>query len=302
MTTTRFVVAVVLFVLACGGQSVGVANARPLDVSRLPSAAEGVGHIDVDALRVTQMFAEVRKLAGEAKLSSVPEPLQPLATYLLSGTRGVSFWLGANDTGAVLIEVTDGKKVRAMLDKVPSVGTLTLAGTQVRRYDFGPRPGKNGLLAQVGNVFVLSDDERSMSRSLEALAGKKQPPRNKLFAGARDAGVFFFATLDDKRLDQVKQVASSAMLKADLTALSIRLGEVGAVVQARLSAHAKTAESAEQVKGVLEGLRALVGLTNDNKSIKSLLEKVKVTVVASRVDVAIDVPARDVIALIQAAR
>jgi hypothetical protein len=277
------------------------ASARPFDASRIPAGVQGVGHVDVDALRKTQLFGADSALANLKRSDmDLPAELRPVVDYLIDGARGLSFWIGKNDSGALVLEVADGKKLGLLLDKLPHKGELTLAGVKVRRLAFD---GDDSLVGRVGDLVVLCDDQASMTRTLQALTGKgKTLAGRPLPAGARDPGVFFFAALDDQLLERVKQAASSATLKADLTSLAISVGEVKAELRARVTAEVTTAEGAQQIKGVLDGLRALVALAGDDaKEVKPLLDRLQITATGKRIEVSFAMPSAELVKILQAA-
>jgi len=278
------------------------ADARPLDLRRIPAAAQGVGHLDVDALRKTALYRMVKAkvTSGPDKLDIDPK-LRPLVDALMRSTHGVSFWVAGNDTGAVLVEVSGAAAISALLDKIPHK-TTRVAGHPVRTFREG---GEDAMVALVGDVLIAADDARSLERSIKVVTGKAASlKRGALPAAPGGRGLFFFAALGDRLLDKVKKEASSTTLQVDMTTLTMDLAEVGGDVRARVIAVMTSAEAAQKVKSVVDGLLALTALADDEdvKKVRPLLQKIKVTAAGPRLEVSLAIPPAKLIELVESQR
>src|SRR5215468_12746624 len=102
--------------LGAGGR---LALATPFEPRTIPDQVQAVGHLDVDALRKTQIFAAVGGQAAiDAALDEAPPEVQPLARVLAQNLRGVTFWHGG-DHGAVYLETRDGRTLGQLIGKLP---------------------------------------------------------------------------------------------------------------------------------------------------------------------------------------
>src|SRR5258706_4689995 len=98
---------IALVTLGASGLGAGRALATPFEPSIIPDQVLAVGHLDVDALRATQIFAAVGgQAAVDAALDEAPSDLRPVARALAGSLRGISFWRG-DEHGAVLVDTRD---------------------------------------------------------------------------------------------------------------------------------------------------------------------------------------------------
>src|SRR5690349_6136895 len=122
----RHVMFVVLFGVATtlGGR----AFATPFDPGVIPDQVQAVGHLDVDALRKTQVFAAAGGQAHlDTALDHAPAPLQPMLRTLVRTVRGVSFWRDS-DHGALLVQTRDARALSQLMSKLPVKPTGTVDG------------------------------------------------------------------------------------------------------------------------------------------------------------------------------
>lgn len=265
--------------------------ASPFDASRVPATAEGVGHVDVDALRKTTIYSLVSaKLLKDGKLDVDPK-IRPIATALMNSAQGVTFWMG-NDTGAAIVKLSSTTLVKPLLDKMATPKTVTVGGKKVERYKM---PGETTQLALVGDLLVISGDDPSIARTLDVVTGKAKSIAKAKVPAPTANGVFFFASLGDKLLDKVKKAAESQTLKVDMTALTIDVGEVSAELRGRVRAVMATAENAQKVKGVVDGLLALASLADEAQKVEGILKRISVTVNGKALEIAVSIPSAELL-------
>src|SRR5262245_8471772 len=99
----------------------GRAAAAPFEPRTIPDQIQVVGHLDIDALRSTQLFTA---LGGQAAIATAlghhaPAELRPLARALIGSVRGISFWRG-DEHGAVYVETRDAKAIARLIVKLPA--------------------------------------------------------------------------------------------------------------------------------------------------------------------------------------
>ena len=252
------------------------AAAAPFDARRVPSAAQAVGHLDVEAFKRTTLYARVAAKVGPDALSTdIPAELRPLMMQLLGSARGVTFWMAKKDHGAIQVQTSAAAAVQTLLGGLPGT-TITRGGHRIRKLQVDGEPV---FVGQAGDTVVFSDKIGSVQRSLQTIAGKaKGLAPSSVLARAASQGVFFFAALGGPLLDDIKKEASSRTLQIDMRSLVIDAREVGGQLTLELRAGMSSADGPQKAKSVVEGVRALMSLADDPDAAKlrPLLDRLKV--------------------------
>jgi hypothetical protein len=284
------------------------ASGSPFDAARIPAEADGVGHLDMDALRKTVLHRSLMpRLNKQDDWEGVDVKVRPVLRNLLDTAMGVSFWLSSRDTGAVLIRVPDGRKVRALLDRVPHRGQLQVAGHTARRYTFSRDRTDDdpSLVAIVGNWLVITDDRPSLTRAIEAVSGRGRTLAQRgVPEGARERGVFFFTALNDRLLDDVKNAAESATLRLKMTSLTVHLSEVSSEVRVRARLVLGSAAEAQKLKSMAEGVIALTSLSDDEEvaQVRRFTKGLRVVASGKALEVSLAIPAVDLVKAVESRR
>lgn len=254
----------------------GVAAAAPFEARLIPEQAQGVAHLDVEALRRTQLFAAVGGQGAIDKvLKEAPADVRPLADAFIRSVRGVSFWIDGDDS-AVLLRVGDSRAVAQLLAKPPAKISVKVTRSPggYTIYAAGDKGDDPAQIAISGDTIVISKDVASVDRSLRVIEGKARglAASSKLANGRRN-GVFFLATLDDALLDHIQKKAQSKLLQLAIRSVDLDIGESAGVLTASARALMGTAEALQHAKGLLEGLRA-VGALSGEPELKQLIDRV----------------------------
>jgi len=279
----------------------------PFDAARIPAEADGVGHVDMEALRKTVLHrAFMPRINKQADWDDVDAKVRPLLRNLLDTAKGVSFWLTSRDAGAVIIQVPDGRKVQALLDRVPHRGQFQVAGHTARKYNFSSDKSAHddpSLVAVVGNWLVVTDDRPSLTRAVEAASGRGRTLAQARVVpdGARERGVFFFTALNDKLLDDVKNAAESATLRLKMTSLTVTVSEVSSEVRIRARLLLGSAEEAQKLKSMAEGLIALTSLTDDKdmSQVRQFTRGLRVVATGKALEVSLAMPATELVKAVE---
>ena len=252
------------------------AAAAPFDARRVPSAAQAVGHLDVEAFKRTTLYARVAaKVGPDAVSADIPAELRPLVMQLVGSARGVTFWMAKKDHGAIHVQTGAAAAVQSLLAGLPG-STITRGGHRIRTLQIDGDPV---FVGQAGDTIVLSDKIGSVQRSLQTIAGKaKGLAPSSALARAAGRGVFFFAALGGPLLDDIKKEASSRTMQIDMRSLVIDARETGGELTLELRAGMSSAEGPQKAKSVVEGLRALMSLADDPEAVKlrPLIDRLKV--------------------------
>lgn len=281
----RHVTLTVVLAFATGGSR--LASATPFEPATVPDSVQAIGHVDVDALRKTQIFATVGGQAAiDAALDDAPPEMRPLARAVTQSLRGVSFWHGA-DHGALYLETRDGRALSQMLGKMPMKPTRSVDGSPVFSIAHGGSPH---FAAVFGDTLVLADSDDSLDQSIHVLAGKAASlaGSNKLPVSSRQ-GVFLFVTLGDNMLGAIQKAAHSKVLQLGLRTLSIDVGEAGGTMNINARADMRTADALQKARSIVEGLRSLASLS-DEPQVAALVNGLTITSSGLGLDISARVP------------
>lgn len=275
----------------------GTAAASPFEARTIPEQVDGLGHVDVDALRKTQLFGA---LGGQAALDTMideaPAEVRAIAKSLSRSIRGVSFWYD-DEHGAVQIATNDARALGQLLAKSPVKQARTIEGHPVFVVD-KPNQGTKMQLAAVGDTLVLSDTAECLDRAVRVIGGKAKSVAgsNRLPSAGRQ-GVFFFVAIGDDLLGKIQQTASSKLMKLSAKSLVVDISEGGGQVTAVARAEMKSADALQKAKSIADGLRAL-GTLSDEPQLKVLLDGVTVTTTGLFLEVTAKAAAADLAKLV----
>ena len=299
VTLAVFLAPVALVALGFPGGSGGRAFAAPFEPKTIPDQVQAVGHLDVDALRKTQLFtAAGGQAAIDAALDQAPAELRPLAHSLTRSVRGVSFWRD-NEHGALYVETSDGKSLARLLPKLPAKPAPAIDGLSV--YTMGDSD-RRGYLAASGDTLVLADSTESLQRSLRVLGGKggNLAGSNKLPITSRQ-GVFVFVTIGDDLLSAIQKSAHSKVLQLAIRSVAVDVSEGAGVVTANARAEMGSADALQKARSIVEGLRTLASLSDDATA-RALLDGVTVTANGLALEVVAKVPVAELAKVIESAK
>lgn len=269
-------VSLAIATLATMALGAGPVLAAPFEPATIPDTVDVVGHLDVDAVRGTQLFAAIGGQAAidaaiDEALDDAPAKLRPIARALSRSVRGVSFWHDA-DHGAVYVEAGDSRSLGQLIAQLPATPAPPINGFPA--YVLGD--DANGFCAVYGRTLVLSDSRDALERSIRVLARKAPSLANsgKLPAVTRQ-GVFVFVTIGDDALGAIQKSAHAKVLQLGLRSLVLDAGESGGDVTARARAELASAEAVQKARTILDGVRVMASLSDP--SLQALLDAVTVS-------------------------
>jgi hypothetical protein len=292
----RHVTLSVLLVVATLGAAGRAALATPFEPKMIPEQVQAVGHLDVDALRRTQLFAAAGGQAAiDAALDQAPPQMRPVARALAATLRGVSFWHAA-DHGAVYLVTRDAKSLGQLIAKLPATPGQPIDGFPTYTIDAHGKPHFAGIY---GDTLVVADSEDSLQQSIHVLAGHAASlAGSKALPLSSRQGVFVFVTLGDHLLGAIQKTASSKMLQLGLRSVVLDVGEAAGQLTATAHAEMRSADAVQKATSMLEGLRAMASLSDDPMA-QTLIDGVTVTGGGNAVDVVAKLPVSLVAKIIQ---
>jgi hypothetical protein len=273
---------------AAGGSS---AFATPFEPATIPDQVQATGHLDVDALKKTQVFAAVGGQAAiDTALDEAPPELRPLARSLARSIRGVSFWKDG-EHGAIYVETRDHRTLTQLVPKLPLKAGPAVDGYPTYTVDKG---GKTHYCAVFGDTLVLADSDDSLARSIHVLGGKAATlaGSSKLPVASRQ-GVFVFVTVGDDLLGAIQKSAHSKMLQLALRSVVVDVGEAAGMVTANARAEMRSADALQKAKSILDGLQAMASLSGDPMA-RTLLDGITVSTSGLALEVVAKLPVAEV--------
>jgi hypothetical protein len=304
MKTSLLTLAVALAVAA-------TSFAGPIHKENVAADAKWLLHLDVDNLLQTgigKYFAEsiLDKELGKAKRDIQQQfgvefdwrQIQSITAY------GTQIKPKGDPGGVLLIE---GYDFAAALDAVIDRLQAALAGADQPLKKVAEGKGAFYSLkdevfgvALPGNLFLVSKSKDEVQKARDVVTGAAPS-----FKGSKDAARlpdpakagFLFGLINS--LDSAPLPPQAKGLK-NVEGAQVVMGEQAENVFVKLALNAKDAESATQMQQALQGLLALVTITQpDNKSAQKLVQAAKVTGAEKVVTVKLDLPASDVIDLVK---
>ena len=292
VTFSALLAVVSLGTLGAGGR---LALATPFEPATIPEQVQAVGHLDVDALRRTQVFSAAGGQAAiDAALDQAPPQVRPVARALVATVRGVSFWHGG-DHGAVYLETRDAKSLGQLIARLPFTPGAPIDGFPTYTFEHG----STHFAGIYADTLVLADTSESLEQSLHVLGGRAPSlaGTTSLPVSARH-GVFVFVTLGDHLLGAIQKSAQSKMLQLGLRTLSLDVGEAAGQLTATAHAEMRSADAVQKARSMLDGLQAMASLSDDPMA-HTLLDGVTVSSNGNAVEIVAKLPVAVVAGAIQ---
>lgn len=278
--------------------SPGRARATGPDPKYVPADAKWVVHVDVDHLAKSQTYdmlmREAEKEEGNVreKLAKVGEAL---GTRFPEDMHGVTLiGRGFDEKSAVLVvrAKLDKDRLLGMAKSMPGYTSLMHGTVEVSSWADAKQPTESVSGAFLADdVLVLGRTSTDVRRMLDLAAGREKPaPADGLLAaadaGAKDAagGSGIMAYLAADGLAELQRMYPVSPLLAQVSSARLTLSERGDDVALRAVLNVTSLEIAKQVRGALEGFKALMGLAaladdgdTDAKAVAEIAQRATVT-------------------------
>jgi hypothetical protein len=292
-------VALASLALAAGlaGLAGGRASAAPFDPALVPDQVEAAGHLDVDALRRTQIFTAFGgDLAIDAALEDAPPNIRSQVRSLSRLVRGITFWK-EGERGAVVIQTGDTRGVAQLIAKLPTRPIAAIDGFPSYAFD---HDAKQSYCTAFGGTLVFAETTDSLERAVHVLGGRAPSlAASRRLPTSTRPGVFVLVTIGDSALNAIQKHAQSKVLQLGLRTLVLDVGEAAGQVTATARAEMKSTEAVDKAKSIVEGLRALASLSDEPQA-RQLIDAVTVTSSGQTLEVAGKLAVADLAKLIQA--
>jgi hypothetical protein len=270
--------------------------AEPLDKAKVPSAAKWLLHLDVESFRASKLGGHVIEKLLEPKIEKVVRKLNlsiNLKNVSSITAYGPAFAKKAD--GVLMIATT--ADVKKDLDTL--AGMATLSGDEKKKisvvhlepyllYSFNDdvfiAPGSGG-----GVLVAKSKDQ--IDRAREVLAGKTENlSKSASFTDfPQAAGSFFFLAMAEGFSDNLP-IPPQAQVLRETRGGRLLVGENASNIFVNLVFKGKDDEGTLKIQQVLQGIVALVSLSQDNKELTELASSTKISAEGRNVVVNLQIP------------
>lgn len=263
------------------------ALAGELDRTRVDANAKWIAHIDVEALRRTQLFQEIRAADTEGRLEKgLAELAQTEGIRLFEDLLSVTAWGTSRDgDGAVVVLQTSANVEPALVRWQEKAGAkkVTIGERDCVEWGEGHEAGFSWTSASADGArrqIVLSKSAAGLQQAMELLDGKRpslaQTTGSELYP-APTTGTFAYVVASGilDGLDTIGGDAAQVSVAARLTkAVRLELGESAGSLFLDLRLRTEKAQDAQKVKRIFDGLLALVGMFAGEPEVTEIVERV----------------------------
>ena len=276
-----------------------IARAEPVELKQVAADAKWLVHVDVDAMRTSvvvqkayQKCMEMHKEAAE-HLDKIHAMLGFDPRKDLHAVTAYGKDLDKNHGVLIVHADVDQKLLLEKAQKAPDHKVAKYGAYEIHSWTH-----KHGKASQAAfgsffksDVLVFAGSLEAIQAALDVLDGKSPgiTDEKSPLAGHLSPGAIVIV-----RASAISPEIKCPILK-DADAFRVSLGENNGESFYRARLTMKTAEAAEQVKAVVEGFKAMVGLSHGSDALAmKLVGAIKVTTKESAVRVAWNAPADEV--------
>ena len=274
--------------------------ATPLQKGVIPRDAKWLVHLDVDNLRDSKVGTIVIKQTLAAPLAQLKTEMKVDGELILQKLHsitafGTDFQAGPEVNGVLVL--SGDEELQTIVEGLLAAQILQNSDGPIKKVQQTPF----ALYSVGGQVFispgpagrvVVSKSRQQVEDMRRVLAGKAEVDNaGEAFSGyAKVANTFFFLAVAEGFNENAALPAQARILKmAD--GARIVLGEKGDQLFLDIALKAKDAEVIQQIRQVLEGLKAVVALgQSENKELLELAQSTKVSSAEKVVTVNIEYP------------
>ena len=270
-------VAAAAMLAVCAGR----AQAGPIAMSEIPANVKWIAHIDADAMRESvvvrsaydaamEKFGWAEMILQNARDDWGTDPRDDLHSLTFYGTGYTP------QQGVLIVKLEiNSEKLLAKAQAAPEHATLKHGEYVLHTWKEGRAGGQGHTATGVlykSNVFVFGARTDDVKKALDVLDGKAASLSGKpcaLNAATREGATVIARAID---LRQAKLPIKSPVLKG-VEQLSLEVGERAGESFFQSQVTVANAETAQQIKAVVDGTRALVLLAHcDDPLAKTVIE------------------------------
>lgn len=284
--------------LAAAAAILSSSQADVLKQNFVPSNTRWLLHLDADAFRKTRLGAVVAAEKVNAKIKEAEDATKLDLSFAAEKISSVTLCgpkVGEEQEGILILETT--ADIRSDLEKLigfkemnggkePQISRLSVNGNEL--YTIGE--DLNAMEAAKG-VWVVGKNKAVVQSAREVVMGKGSALKDDSFLSyPAVTNTFFFLAVADAGSAGDKLPAQAKILqKAE--GGRVVIGESGEKILLNVALKAKDAETITQIQQVVQGLIAIVSLTQpDNKDLTTLMGSAAVQSTSNTVSVSLSFP------------
>lgn len=277
-------------------------HAGPLDRTQVAADAKWLLHVDIDALRKTQLGTSLMKTvvaeAGEDLKEDanidLPALVKSTSSIMAYGTdyksgkdgKGILVWQGSKEieqiASAFLVQQAEATKAGSGNVKLAREGAQPV-------YAFGD---DMHIVVRPGGGLILGRSVEQIDLATKVLEGKaaslKDKPTFSEYA-TLPSGFFFMALAEGFNKDAEVPPQANVLKLADGGRLAV--GESDGKLRVQLTLNAKDQDVTQQIQQVVQGLLAIATLSlGDEPDLQQLIRDTKVSTNEKRVSLELAIP------------
>lgn len=289
-----------LFAALAVGLTLGL-QADPINPSQISADARWIVHLDLDAFRASKLGSFVFKQFVDPKLQEAPQAgdlkvdYAALVRQIGAVTAYGTEFQKKSGQGVVVINaktntvtILEGLAAAILLDKPDG----PLKKTQEKPYPIYELKSDAVAAALGQGVILFAKTKTQVEQAAETiLSGKASLKTTNTFSALPEAPAGAFFTAVATAFGDVSGLPAQAKVLQTAEAGRLSLGEAGDKVFLGLNLRAKTAETSTQIRQVVEGLVALLSLSDSSDpDLATLIKGIKVSSTDQLVTVRADFP------------
>jgi hypothetical protein len=279
----------------------------PLDQHKVARDAKWVLHLDMDAFRQSRVGTYVVNQLLEPKLEAAEHSRKlNLSLSLTNISSLTAYGLNYEKNGAGVLLMESSADVKSDLDGLVALSSLsTESGKKVEILPGEPcliysLNGDLYVAPNVAHTTILAKSREQILRAREVLTGGKESlALNTAFHNYPDCTNHCFFVAMAEGFNQIAPIPPQAQVLKEARGGRVRVGERGDNLFFDLAFKGKNAESCTNISQILQGLVALVRITQPDKDAAEIANSAHISIEDRNVNVRFEFPVSKAISRIQ---
>lgn len=279
----------------------GPAFAAPLQKNEVNPAANWVAHVDLEAFRGSAIG---KLVLTEIENQGLNQKLQEFAAIFsfnpLRDIRDVTLYGKGQDRNNAVVVVEgqfDTQKLLSLLRMNPQYQEIPYKGSTVYRWQQEPKPGQQqpadpmmyGSVCD-GNRIVLGSGLEAVQQAVDTIKGQPVGASTGLLNQIPEGRGKVFAQVVATGVGQIVGQDPKAALLKQTESLTLTLGETPDKVFGELSLQGQSAETADSMTKLAQGLIAMVQLGGDQPQLAELARNLSVSQTGKTTQIRFETP------------
>ena len=289
--------------LVCAAIAGATTFAAPLDRSKVAEEAKWVVHLDFDAFRKTAVGSQLTEKVLQPKLAETEAEMKfdlSLDFKNISSLTAYGPSFQKEGDGVLILSTT--ADVKKDLDTLVGMAALSDAEekdvtmVQQKPYLLYNLKGSVFIAPNVGGSVLVAKSKEQIERGREVIEGRVPSlAKSALFKDYPEvADTFFFLGMAEG-FNAAKNIPPQAQVLRETEGGRLVLGEKDKNLFVNLVFNGKNEESSLKIQQILQGLCALVSISQQNEDLTELLSQTKIASAGRNVSVDLRFPAAHVV-------